>query len=256
MSRHRFFVPSGLVWEDGTVIVPLSDSDRHHAVHVLRVQPGEEIVVVEPSGSSLIVLVDSVRSDTVKGRFVAELPAVFEPRVTLMQGITKGSTMDGIVQHAVELGVERIVPLLTARTIVRFEAPKAIERVQRWQRIAEGAAGQSQRSRIPSVWAPERLRDAAASLGSFELAVVLWEESGADGLARVLAGEGVSPDDPEMRIALIVGPEGGLTSEEVRGLVTAGAHIASLGGAILRAETAALAALTLTVDALGGLGPA
>ncbi len=254
MSRHRFFLDAALDGTADVVAVPLSETDRHHAVDVLRVAPGEEIVVVEPGGRSLVVRLQSVRSSDLAGRVVGELPGPDEPRVTLLQGVIKGSRMDEIVQHAVELGVERVAPVVTAHTVVRLDSAKATHRVSRWQRIAEAAACQSQRTRVPVVESPTSLGAALRFVEDADLAVVLWEESDADGLASVLRDAGVSPAQPGARVVVVVGPEGGLTADEVDDLVAAGARVASLGGAILRAETAALAALTLVADALGALG--
>ena len=254
MSRHRFFVASSLPETSDAVAIPLSEADTHHALNVLRVQPGEEIVVVEPHGRARIVQVVSVATGGLTGTLVGELAPPSEPHITLVQGIAKGSAMDQIVQHAVELGAERIVPVLTERTVVRLEPGKAAARAARWQRIAEGAARQSQRSRVPLVATPATLAEVTPLFAEHDLAVVLWEESDSDSLAAVLTREGINETRPHARVALVVGPEGGLSAGEVGALTAAGAVVASLGGAVLRAETAALVAMTLVAQSLGALG--
>jgi 16S rRNA (uracil1498-N3)-methyltransferase len=256
MSRHRFFAVSALVEVSGVAAVPLSASDMHHALHVLRLKPGEEIVVVGPDGGASIVEVLSADVGGLTGRIAGELPRQLEPHITLVQGIVKGSVMDDIVQHAVELGAERIVPLLTARTVVRLDEKKAAARTVRWQRIAEGAARQSQRARLPVVEPVARIEDARPIFAANDIAVVLWEEADAESLSGVLAANGISSERPVACIALVVGPEGGFSADEIAGLVEAGAVMASLGPAILRAETAALVAMTLASQALGALEPA
>lgn len=253
MSRHRFFVRSALPDVEGAVRIPLSPKDMHHAVHVLRLEPGERIVVVEPGGRSRIVHLETVAADQLTGWILEDVTAHAEPRITLVQGITKGSGMDEIVRHAVELGAERIVPLLTERTVVRLKAERAEVRTSRWRRIAEGAARQSQRARLPRVDSPVTIGELAALLDEFDVSVVLWEESAAESLAEVLEAAGVTSARPDLSVALVIGPEGGLTPGEVSVLSSVGARVASLGSAILRAETAALAALALTANALGAL---
>jgi len=145
------------------------------------------------------------------------------------------------------------VPLLTERTIVRLEVEKVAARTNRWQRIAEGAARQSQRARLPKVDWPVTVGELAALLDEFDVSVVLWEESAAESLAGVLEAAGVTSARPDLNVALVIGPEGGLTPGEVSVLSSGGARVASLGSAILRAETAALTALALTANALGAL---
>ncbi len=257
MSRHRFFVSTELSHADGVVAVPLSEADAHHAVDVLRIRPGEEIVVVEPGGRARTVQVTAVETpQSLRGRIVGDAPAVPEPRITLVQGIMKGPAMDETVQHAVELGAERIVPLLTQRTVVRLDAGKAAARAARWRKIAEGAARQSQRSRLPEVDVPITIAEVLPQLADYDLAVVLWEEADAVSLSQALAAAGITPARSGSRIALVVGPEGGLSADEVTELASAGAVVASLGPAVLRAGTAALVAMTLASLALGTLEPA
>ncbi len=190
----------------------------------------------------------------VSGRVLGRLSSVAEPHITLVQGIAKGAAMDEIVQHAVELGVERIIPLMTERTVVRLEASKESARVSRWQRIAQSAARQSQRSRVPDVEPPATIAALPERLAAADICIVLWEEPGADSLPAVLASVDASVSGAESRVALVVGPEGGLTAEEVAAMQATGALVASLGPSILRAQTAALAAVTLASYALGGLG--
>jgi len=266
MSRHRFFLTEPLsAPSDGPVGMPLSDADVHHALDVLRIVSGEEIVVVEPGGTTWVASVTDITGRELTGRLTNQLddqPTLLD--LTLIQGIAKGPTMDSIVQHAVEIGVARIVPVITERTVVRLDPARTVSRTTRWQRIAEGAARQSQRSRIPQVDAPVSLAEVPAMLAGFGAVLVLWEESGGPGVVEALrAGVRVSggvsfgetPSDADVpRVAVIVGPEGGFSPAEVAMLVDAGAVECTLGAAILRAETASLAALTLTAYALGGMG--
>jgi 16S rRNA (uracil1498-N3)-methyltransferase len=263
MSHHRFFLHEPLVpIADGLLRLPLSPADIHHALDVLRILPGEQVVVVEPGGTAWLFLVSAVEGRSLVGRTVRELPrSGTRWGLTLIQGIAKGQTMDAIVQHAVELGAERIVPVFTDRTVVRLDAEKSEARTARWRRIAEGAARQSQQARVPAVDAPRSLGEVSATLGDYDAVLVLWEESSGQGVVDAIrSADGVSPTSGPTpsaegrRIALVVGPEGGLTQAEVDTLADVGAVVCSLGPNILRAETASLATVTLAAFALGGMG--
>lgn len=249
---HRFFLADGLPVEPSERL-PLSAVDVHHAVRVLRVHPGEQVEVVEPGGAAWLVEIVSAEDDGVSARLVgpAHDTGEFLPRVTLFQGVAKGDKMDSIVRQAVEVGAEKIVPLLTGRSVVRLDSEKRAAKGERWRRIARSAAEQAKRASVPSVFDALDLRDALSLLEEYDLVVVLWEEQRTRSLSESLSGvcgrEGAS-------VALVVGPEGGLSAEEVEGLVAHGAVTASLGPTVLRTETAAVVSVALALAALGGMG--
>ena len=252
MSLHRFFLTAPLS-DDAERALPLSESDTRHAAGALRVSAGELIEVVEPGGSVWRVRVTDATTHAIHAELVEQVArrAVCEPHVTLFQGVAKGEKMDDIARQAVEVGAERIVPVFTERTVVKLVGRKAVERAERWRRIAESAAKQSHCDRVPEVDDPVDLSRSRAMLAEFDCVLVLWEEQEAgsprDALAECAAG-------PDARVALVVGPEGGLSAEEVAALRADGAHVVSLGARILRTETAAVVGLALTLAALGGLG--
>jgi len=155
------------------------------------------------------------------------------------------------VEKAVEIGVEAILPVMTERTVVRWDEAKRAERGERWRRVARAAAKQSQRVFVPQVADPTELSDVLASIAEYDATIVLWEEYGGVGLREVMESLSLGPDP---HIAVLVGPEGGLTEDEVRVLEDKGARIASLGGNILRSETAGIVAAALCVYELGGIG--
>jgi 16S rRNA (uracil1498-N3)-methyltransferase len=251
MSAHRFFLTGPLAGKVESLL-PLSADDVHHAVDVLRVRVGEQIDVVEPGARVWRVAVTQVGADGVHGSVLREIPAVASPHVTLFQGVAKGDKMDAIVRQATEVGAEQIVPVLTARSVVQLDARKRADRGERWRRVAQAAAKQAKRTSVPGVSDPTTLREASGELAGYDGIIVVWEESaggpGIDAAVRSLA-LGAEP-----RIAIVVGPEGGLTAEEVEAFEALGAVSATLGPTILRTETAAVVALSLVVFALGGLG--
>jgi 16S rRNA (uracil1498-N3)-methyltransferase len=250
MSAHRFFLKAPLA-ENPAAPLPLSEADVHHAVDVLRLRVGEVVDVVAPDARVWRVRVTAATRSGVFAEVLEEVATAWLPHVTLFQGVAKGDKMDDIVRQAVEVGAEQIVPMLTARSVVQLDARKAAQRLERWQRVALAAAKQAKRTSVPHVAQRARLREALAELAGFDGAVVLWEEAVGEGIASAVRRCAASPD---AKIALIVGPEGGLSAEEVEALVAVGATPATLGPNILRTETAAIVALALAIGALGGLG--
>lgn len=175
--------------------------------------------------------------------------------VTLLQGLAKGDKFELVIQKAVELGVTRVVPVATERSVVRLDARKAESRVQRWQKIADEACRQCQRAHVATV---EKVMDLSASLESYgakpspaadeprELRLILDEEERKLRFSQTLL--------PKARYTLLVGPEGGFTRDEVSRAQAAGFVPVTLGPRILRTETAALAALAILQNLQGDLG--
>lgn len=248
MSRHRFFLASPF---DGGA-VPLSAADLRHAARVLRLRAGEEIVAVEPGGRQVLVQLTSVTPTAVSGEPVAELDTPREPLVVLVQGVGKGEKTDLVVQKAVEIGVAAIVPVLTARSVVRWSEEKRAERGERWRRVAEGAAKQAQRAYVPRVDDPVDIAALPAHPAGAAATLVCHEGD------RMAPGMGVALGraraNAESGVAVVVGPEGGLTDDEVGALVAAGAQVVGLGPTVLRTETAGVVAGALALYELGGLG--
>lgn len=256
MSPHRFFLTEPWAQNDADLL-PLSADDLHHAVRVVRIAAGEEFEVVEPDGVGVWkVEAISATSAGIRARRIERIGPLAggppTPHIALFQGVAKGDKMDGIVRQAVELGVSEVVGVLTSRTVVRLDEGKREQRGIRWRRIAKSAAEQSRRASVPHIADPVEFAEALSLLAAYDGVVVLWEDHSGQGIAEALA-----PwlGDSSARIALMVGPEGGLSAEEVAALVDAtGARVVSLGPTILRTETAALVALALALHASGGLG--
>lgn len=218
---------------------------------VLRLRPGEVLAVVV-EGREVAVRLEHLEPGQARGRVLGPVERFSEPGLTVavVQALLKGDRTDLVVQKATELGASHIFPVVTARTVVRPEAGTG--RLRRWEKIAREAAEQSLRTRVPALHPPQDL--AAALKQARDLLpqaglIVLWEEEERVGLWDLLPC--VGPD-----IILVMGPEGGLTRQEVDGILALGGRSASLGTRILRSETATLAALTLVLAARGELGRA
>lgn len=261
MSRHRFFLEGELptAGSGQAVLLPLSAGDLHHAVAVLRVRAGEEIDVVAADGHAWCVTVVDTTSAAVTACVTGGLADTLTPaapRVTLVFGVSKGPKNDDIIEGAVEVGVSEILPVLTARTIVKLDAEKRTERGERWRRVALAAAKQSKRASVPGVGNPAPLADALLLLVGYDLVLVAWEEAATDGrgVRKAIAAAGQLSSNA--RVAIVVGPEGGLTSEEVAAFERIGADVVTLGTTVLRVETAAVVVAALVIHELGGLGNA
>jgi 16S rRNA (uracil1498-N3)-methyltransferase len=259
MSRHRFFLQAALPELEGEVILPLAEGDLRHAVAVLRVVAGEEIDVVEPGGRVWRVRVEDVSSEAVVARVAEEIVqpvAGAGQHVTLVFGVSKGGRNDDIVEGVTELGVSSFMPVITARTVVKLDAEKRRERGSRWRRVALAASKQSKRGTVPEVSDPVRLGTALPLLAGYDLLLVAWEEAGdaAPGIRNAVAR--ALPLAASARVAVVIGPEGGLTAEEISALEGVGGVVVSMGHTVLRVETAAVVASALAVHELGGLGNA
>lgn len=222
------------------------DGDAHqHLGRVLRARPGDTLVVFDGQGNEWNAEVIETGRERTTLRVGARRPALPPPvRVTLLQAMARGERMDWIVQKTCELGVARIVPVLTSRVVPR--GPASSPRRARWQKIAQEAARQSGRADVPAVDEAVSLADAVAAADPQDLRLLLWEQSRGQPLRLAL------PPSPRAT-TLLVGPEGGFAEEEVAAAEAAGFTAVTLGPRILRVETAAIVAVTLVQASAGGL---
>lgn len=227
----------------------LGKEDSHHLLRVMRAEAGAPFTVVA-GGMEYQCELESVADGLAVGRVRESRRAAGEPPVaiTLFQGLAKGEKMETVIQHGTEIGISRFAPVTSARSVVKLEPKKAAERVERWQRIAREAAEQCRRGAVPEVSTLLTWKQAVARCGEFDLALVPWEEGG-EGLRAALERK---PD--ARKIALFIGPEGGLAPDEVALAREQGAIPVTLGPRILRTETAPLAAASAILFARGDLG--
>jgi 16S rRNA (uracil1498-N3)-methyltransferase len=240
MTVHRFVVEAKGVRDDRLVLGP---EEAHHARRVLRLDVGSSVICFDGAGAAWSGRIAELGS---RHGVVDELIALpFEraprPEVTLAIGVLKGDRMDLVVQKATELGVARIVPLDCDRVDARGDYTK---RAERWRRIALEAAKQCERNRVPAILQAMTPR---AAIESERVPVLALVERSEVPLREVLTRlEG------EARLIVMIGPEGGWSSDERALLDRESALVASLGSRILRAETAAIAALAIVDFALAG----
>ena len=230
--------------------VAFDAEETRHLVRVLRLGPGDVVTAADGRGGAWEVRLLTL-GDTATGAIVgvASLAAESPLAITLVQAVPKGDRMEAIVRATTELGVARILPALTERTVVRLDASRWRERARRWQRVAREATKQCGRAVVPVVETPRPLAEWIAGDEPADLRVCLWETEGTP-LSRVLDAR-----DPRPRSArVIVGPEGGLTRDEVARAGAMGYVAVTLGQRILRTETAGPAVVALLQYGLGDLG--
>jgi len=222
--------------------------ETHHLARVLRLRPDDVIRTVDGEGREFTVRLERLGRHDAEGAIVGRSVARAESPLdlTLCQAVPKGDKLETIIRMATELGVSRIVPILTERTVVHAEPLRWAPRLSRCRRVAKEAAKQSGRAVIPDVAEPRALHDWLAEPRPPGLLLCLWED------ARTGLGECL-PATPVERATVVIGPEGGLTAGEVDRLQAADAVIAGLGPRILRTETAGPTALALLQARYGDL---
>jgi len=229
--------------------ITLEGEAHRYLSRVLRVAVGAAVDVFDGRGHEATTTVERVGPRelilrVVERRTVERRPT---PPVTLLQGLPRAERMDLVVQKAAELGAVRLVPVRTTRS-ASGQQPRA----ERWERIAREAARQSGRAELleiaPLVSVEAAVAAEQAALAAGGVGVVPWEDAPE---ARPLSE--LVPPSPAS-VAVLIGPEGGLTSEEVAAATAAGFRVATLGPRILRTETAAIAALAVIQSRVGGLG--
>lgn len=217
----------------------ISGENARHISKSLRMKKGEELTLVTPDNTQCECVLTEITSDYSEVKITAKKPCENEPDVfvTLYQALPKGDKMDYIVQKCVELGISRIVPMISSRCVSRPDAKSIKKKCERWQKIALQAAMQSRRGIIPTV----------CDCVSFDKAAEMSLESEKQIIFYELGGEKVKNiiiEKPKS-IAMFIGSEGGFEQSEVDKIIANGGQPATLGKRILRAETAPLTALSI-----------
>ncbi|RQD74882.1 MAG: 16S rRNA (uracil(1498)-N(3))-methyltransferase [Candidatus Syntrophonatronum acetioxidans] len=250
---HRFFIHSqDLDTEKGKAF--LRENTAAHVKKVLRLREGDEILVSDGQGSAYVSVISCTGKDWVEANLKEALPGSREPKckVVLAQSLIKGEKMDLVVQKCTELGVKKIFPMVTRRTVVNLTPQKASRKIERWSTIAREAAQQSHRDEVPFIGELSSLEDILAEKGEDTLCLFLWEQEEKGSLKEILKKSNSFKEFKELLI--FIGPEGGFAPEEAELAEFHGAYPATLGPRILRTETAAIAALTMVLYELDDLG--
>lgn len=215
--------------------VRVEGEEAHHAVAVRRMRVGEALVLTDGRGAVAVGEVEATGKRTLDVRVTSyDVVAEPAPAVTVVQALAKGDRGERAVEVLTEIGVARIVPWAATRSVAVWKGERAEKSLSRWRATAREAAKQARRAWHPEVAALASTADVVGSIASADLAAVLHEDATAS-----LAGLTV----PEVgQVVVVVGPEGGLTENEVAAFADAGAHAVRLGDEVLRTSTAGVAA--------------
>jgi 16S rRNA (uracil1498-N3)-methyltransferase len=241
---RRFYLPPGQI---ASGVITLEEAEARHAADVLRIRPGEEAAILDGEGREYQCRVEKVERKKIDLKVVqthtSPKPAC---RITLAQAIPKGKIFESIIQKATELGVFRIVPLLSERVITRLEDESAERKADKWRQTAVEAIKQCGQRWLPKVDPPMSLPAALAKGEPFDLALVGSLQNGAHhpreyffDYARKNSGQ-----SPASVVAWI-GPEGDFSPDEVAAIEKSGARPITLGPLVLRSETAAIYTLSI-----------
>lgn len=214
-------------------------------------QPGDLLLLMDGSGREYLAELRAIGEAGVSGTVLEERAASGEPAVhlTLYQCALKNDRMEWVLQKGTELGVSRFVPVVSERTIVR-PADKVARKANRWRTILREAAEQSRRGRIPALSEPLTWPEAVAHPGPDEVRLVPWERPGGS-ISLVKAVHAAAESGTPAAVALLIGPEGGISEAEMDVALAQEWNAVTLGPRILRAETAALAAVSIVMSGLG-----
>lgn len=255
MTRRRFFA-SPAAFNSNSHTVTLASDEGRHLRDVLRLAPGAEVFVFDGEGKEYRCAVEHAERSATSLQVVEEVePASLESplRLTLCVALLKGEKFDLVVQKTTELGVTRLVPVMTARADVRLrDVGDAKKRVARWQRIAKESARQSGRALVPQITTPTDFGSVLAGEQLPGILRLMFSERGGAPLTPELGGRSERQSQPTVMFAL-VGSEGGWTDEELAAAPAAGWQVVTLGGRTLRAETAAITVVALLQHLFGDL---
>lgn len=234
MSQHRFYCPEKLALG---ATVKLTESAATHATRALRMAEGDTAILFNGDGFDYTGTLTTVKKNAVLVKVVDSAMVNNESplNITLLQGISSGDRMDYTIQKAVELGVTKIQPIATERSVVKLNQERAKKRLTHWQNVVNSACEQSGRAFVPVVAMPLSLPNWLANHPHNQSCRILLNPIGAKRMAEL--------DKPTSEIELLIGAEGGLSPNEINLATSNGFQSIILGPRILRTETAAVTAM-------------
>ncbi|MBI4713470.1 MAG: 16S rRNA (uracil(1498)-N(3))-methyltransferase [Planctomycetes bacterium] len=217
----------------------LGKPESHHLINVLRLKPGSQIEVFNGSGNSFLSEVITLDKDRAELMIVRpNMPDKSQLEITLATAIPKGSRMDWLVEKAAELGLKRLIPLITKRSVVVID--NSSPKLSRWSKLAVAAAKQTGQSEVLRIMPPQTLDQLARTIKDYDLSLI------AVPTAKQELNDAIEKAKTANRILYLIGPEGDFTADEIKQAAQAGLKPVRLPvKAILRVETAALAMLAM-----------
>lgn len=238
---NRFFVDDPGAFSDSSVVI--TGEDVNHVKNVLRLKENDELIVSDGRGRDYHCRISGITNEEVVADIcdICDNFSELSTEITLFQGFPKGDKMELIIQKTVELGVTRIVPVMTKRTVVKLDDKKAKKKTERYNMIAESAAKQSGRGMIPEVTMPVSFAEAVSMAEKLDMNIIPYEEAEGVEYSRNI----IKRIKGKKSLGIFIGPEGGFAREEVEKALDAGASAITLGHRILRTETAGMAVISI-----------
>jgi len=235
---RRFFVENKFI---GEPLSTISGTEAHHIKTVLRMQPGDFIEIVDGSGYAYLSEIKEIADDYVRIKVHQKYDTHSESslKLTMAVGFLKEKKMEELIRHLTELGINRFIPVMTARSIARPPERRMNARIARWHNIAREAVKQSRRGQIPEIAMPVSFDEALRLSINSDKRIFFWEKAES---ALIDSDESLNKIDDAFAM---IGPEGGFTEQEALNASDRGFTTVSMGPRILRAETAAIAACTM-----------
>ncbi len=248
----KFFVGNNQIIND---TIYIKDKDVNHIKKVLRKNIEDEITICnENTKQDYLCKITNIEENEITCKILKELETNAESNieVSIFQGLPKADKMELIIQKSVELGVHDITPIEMKRCVVKLKEKDKTKKIERWQKISEVAAKQCGRNYIPKINNIENLKEISEKIKDYDAVLVAYEEEKENTLKnelKLLKKDNQEKNDnannEKIKIAVIIGPEGGIDKEEINALEKNGAKIITLGKRILRTETVALNVLSI-----------
>ena len=241
----KFFVTQKQINEDNIKII---GQDVRHIKNVLRKAVGDEIIICDNTDEKdYLCRIDAIEKEIINCKIIKKLEEHNESniQVTIFQGLPKFDKMELIIQKSVELGVYDIVPTEMKRCVVKLQEKDKEKKTQRWNKIAEVAAKQCGRSRITKIQPIIKLKEIQDLIKKYDIFLIAYENEQDTSLRQILEKLKIENKDENLKVGILIGPEGGIANEEIESLKDYGAITISLGKRILRTETVALNVLSI-----------
>ena len=240
----KFFVTTNQI--EGKKI-SIQNEDVNHIKNVLRAKIDDTIEICDSiTSKNYICKIEQIEDKQIYCHIVEEIASNVEPhiQVSIFQGLPKADKMELVIQKSVELGAYDITPVEMKRCVVKLNEKDKIKKIQRWQKISEGAAKQSGRDKIPTIHSIINVHTLCENIKKYDLVLVAYENEKINTLKQELKNI-KSDKNKQMKIAIVIGPEGGIDKEEIAKLEEYHARVITLGNRILRTETVALNILSV-----------
>ena len=237
----RFFIKTEQI--DNKTITIIGE-DVKHIKNVLRKQIGDDLEICnQETGKTYECEIVDLKEDRITNRIIEENQTIEDTiKVDIYQGLPKADKMELIIQKSIELGANAIIPVEMKRCVVKLDSKSESKKIERWQKIAESAAKQSGRSAIPDIRGIVKVEDIVKLKDKYDSIIVCYENEKENYIKNELLR---LKNKQELKIAIVIGPEGGLEEKDVEYLKQNGATIVTLGNRILRTETVALTLLSI-----------